>query len=441
VFWIRHQGLSTLRTAVGNMKVATVSVAVAALCTPVWAGCEDGNWAVAYSPEHCHMEGNAAIVSCNAKSGDQCGTRFSSNFHVGQGSHAMEIKAAPGSGVATTFYLSNNGGLYDKTKTHPWVELDFEIMGHMAGPQSKIWTNMFTGIAVEHNQWITVPFDVTAGYHTFAFEITDASISWIVDGETYRKEDITRFSDVQQSVRTSAFQEFASVWGKSSSEPGEGIAAFREALGLLDTNSNSFPIHAGFRRALAAGNFEKSLASVALTELSSANVMTLYHSTSLAAAESIVAGNFKAGRMGWCGGAVYFMDYPGLPAWKKNPKSTQVGAVVKATVDMGKMCEIVKADGCDDGDSGKCCPAPHSGRGHGVEAAQAAGCNSIKWTQPGDLPEYIIWEPERVLSKSILCSSPGECKQRCLESNHVSWHCARRLRGVSTAGPAAELHQ
>jgi len=350
----------------------------------------------------------------------------------------MEIKAAPGAGVATTFYLSNNGGLYDKTKTHPWVELDFEIMGHMAGPQSNISTNMFTGIAVEHNQWITVPFDVTAGYHTFAFEITDTNVSWIVDGKTYRTEDITGFPDVQQSAMTSAFQEFASVWGKSSSEPFKSTPAFQEAVGLLDTNSNSFPIQAGFRRGLAEGNFEKSFASVPL-ELS-ANVMTLYHTTSLAAAESIVAGNFKAGHMGWCGGAVYFMDYPGLPKWKLNPKTSHVGAVVKATVNMGKMCEIVKPKGCDDGDSGKCCPAPHGGRGHGIEAAQAAGCNSIKWIQPGDLPEYIIWEPERVLSKSILCSSPEECKQRCLESNQKPWHCARRLRGVSNAGPA-ELHQ
>lgn len=212
------------------------------------ADCSDAGWALAYSTEHCHFEGNAAVVSCNAPSGDQCGTRMSSNFHVGQGSHAMGVKAAPGPGIATTYYLSNNGGLYDKTKTHPWVELDFEIMGHMAGTSSKIWTNMFTDTAVEHNQWITVPFDVTAGYHVYSFHITDSSISWNVDGVTYRKEDISKHPDVQQAVRTSSFQEFASVWGKSSSEPGEGIPEFRAGLGLLDQNSNSFPIYAGYKR-------------------------------------------------------------------------------------------------------------------------------------------------------------------------------------------------
>merc|ERR1712232_331856 len=132
----------------------------------------------------------------------------------GRGSHAMGVKAAPGAGVATTYYLSNNGGLYDKTKTHPWVELDFEIMGHMAGPTSKIWTNMFTGVAVEHNQWITVPFDVTVGYHTYSFAITDKSIAWLVDGISYRTVDIAAFPDVGHAVASSAFQEFISVWGK-----------------------------------------------------------------------------------------------------------------------------------------------------------------------------------------------------------------------------------
>jgi len=173
---------------------------------------------------------------------------MSSNTWKGAGTHSMGIKAAPGAGVATTFYLSNNGGMYDKMKRHPWVELDFEIMGHMAGPSSKIWTNMFTGVAVEHNQWITVPFDVSQDYHTYSFEVTDNSIAWVVDGVTYRKEDIASFPDVQQAVRSRAFQEFASVWGKSSREPGEGIPAFRAGLSLLDQNSNSFPIYAGYKR-------------------------------------------------------------------------------------------------------------------------------------------------------------------------------------------------
>ena len=37
----------------------------------------------------------------------------------------------------------------------------------MSGGHSRIWTNMFTDIAVEHNQWITVPFDVTSSVHEY----------------------------------------------------------------------------------------------------------------------------------------------------------------------------------------------------------------------------------------------------------------------------------
>merc|ERR1711920_1101141 len=83
--------------------------------------------------------------------------------------------------------------------------------------------------------------------HTYSFEVTDKSIAWVVDGVTYRKEDISDFADVKQSVHASAFQEFISVWGKSASDPGEGIPAFRTGLGVLDDNSNSFPLYSGTR--------------------------------------------------------------------------------------------------------------------------------------------------------------------------------------------------
>lgn len=209
--------------------------------------CSDAVWKVAYSPSHCHKVGDALILSCNSQLGNQCGTRLSSNTFVGQGSHSVGIKAAPGAGVATTFYLSNNGGMYDKTKTHPWVELDFEIMGQKAGNQSMIWTNMFTGIANEHWKWITVPFDVTADYHTFEFALDHTRVAWKVDGVVYREEIQSKFSDVKSAISTSALQEFVSVWGKSLSDPGEGIPEFRAGLSVLDTNRNMFPIFAGFK--------------------------------------------------------------------------------------------------------------------------------------------------------------------------------------------------
>eukprot|EP00445_Apocalathium_hangoei_P069755 CAMPEP_0204127372 /NCGR_PEP_ID=MMETSP0361-20130328/11544_1 /ASSEMBLY_ACC=CAM_ASM_000343 /TAXON_ID=268821 /ORGANISM="Scrippsiella Hangoei, Strain SHTV-5" /LENGTH=232 /DNA_ID=CAMNT_0051079411 /DNA_START=61 /DNA_END=762 /DNA_ORIENTATION=- len=226
-------------------------LAMAVLCTLVAtsrADCSNARWTQAYSPEVCHPEGPTAIVKCLGRSGEQCGTRMESNSRVGPGLHSVSIKGAPGPGVVSTFYMSTNGGLYDKSCTHPWVELDFEIMGNQAGATSKIWTNMLRGTCQENWKWITVPFDVSKDYHTYAFDITADSISWLVDGVVYRTVSTKDFPDVHAAAKQSdSFRKYASVWGKSSGDAGEGIPAFRNALGALDSNTNAFPLSAGFR--------------------------------------------------------------------------------------------------------------------------------------------------------------------------------------------------
>jgi len=160
----------------------------------------------------------------------------------------MTIKAAPGSGVASTFYMSNHGGVLDQI--NPRVELEFAVMGKSAGAQSTdIWTSMWTGVAVEHSKWITVPFDATAGFHTYSFDISDESLAWVVDGVTYRKEDLAAYPDVVTAMQSSAFQEFVSVWGQDSEKVRGGkLQGFSAALGSLDANSNQFPVHASFQR-------------------------------------------------------------------------------------------------------------------------------------------------------------------------------------------------
>eukprot|EP00435_Cladocopium_sp_Y103_P042623 s900_g11.t2 len=207
------------------------------VCCP--NSCDGGGWTVAYSANHCQRHGNVRQISCKGASSSLCGTRLSSSHFVGRGYHSIRLKAAGGPGVVSTFYLSNNGGLYDKTKTHPWVELDFEIMGNTAGGHSRIWTNMFTDIAVEHNDWITVPFDVTTAVHEYGFELSDNFIAFKVDGIAYRTVDIRNHQDVRSAIWSSSLQQFISVWGKSSSDPGEGIMEFRNAMGVL--NGNHFP--------------------------------------------------------------------------------------------------------------------------------------------------------------------------------------------------------
>eukprot|EP00930_Biecheleria_cincta_P084232 TRINITY_DN73725_c0_g1_i1.p1 TRINITY_DN73725_c0_g1~~TRINITY_DN73725_c0_g1_i1.p1 ORF type:complete len:293 (-),score=28.53 TRINITY_DN73725_c0_g1_i1:71-949(-) len=214
------------------------------------ATCANEKWLGA--PARCHMEGDEAIVRCEGPSSTKCGTWMKSRFKVGAGVHPMRIKAAPGAGVVTTYYLSNNGGLYDKSCSKPWVEIDFEIMGLQAHETySRIWTNLFTGACQEHNAWIQVPFDVSTDYHTYAFHVTATNLSWLVDGVTYRTVDLAEFQDVATTVHAASLEEFISVWGRSSTEPGEGIPAFRDGLGVLDRNVNSFPVNAGYVRGCA----------------------------------------------------------------------------------------------------------------------------------------------------------------------------------------------
>lgn len=67
--------------------------------------------------------GTLKTIACRAQARIQAawpingcglGTRLSSSNFVGRGYHSIRIKAASGPGVVSTFYLSNNGGLYDK---------------------------------------------------------------------------------------------------------------------------------------------------------------------------------------------------------------------------------------------------------------------------------------------------------------------------------------
>lgn len=115
--------------------------------------------------------------------------------------------------------------------------------------------------------------------------------------------------------------------------------------------------------------------------------MTLYHTTSIGAAHSIVHHGFRPGHGGWCGGAIYFIDQPYLPKTKYAPGITKSGVILQAKVRMGRM-------------------ATHFNRhckgygGTGVYAAKHAGYNSVEFN-PGDGNEFIIWDRRQVSSVRI----------------------------------------
>lgn len=179
-------------------------------------------------------------MTCASKDPSHCGSRLSSSASFGVGSYSLSLKAAPGPGIATNFYLFTHGRQNDKST--PWNEIDFEVLGKQISQKStKIWTNYFVGKGIQSPQYIEVPFDASAAYHNYTIKIAGVTIEWIVDDTTYRVVDMSTHSDMLNTIASMQFQVLLSVWGRSKQE------ANWNALGVLDDNSNVFPIKAFFK--------------------------------------------------------------------------------------------------------------------------------------------------------------------------------------------------
>lgn len=216
-----------------------------------WVGdiiaCEASGWHDAYGGERCWNDGNILNIKCEDKgSGSNCGGRVMNDAQFGIGDVAVRIKAAPGSGVVTSFYLSNNGGMF--VEGGSWNEIDFEIMGNQANEKgTKIWTNFFTGQGVEHHGFYSVPFDVSAEDHIYTIRLNLTHVQWLVDDRPLRTSSFTEYQDMVDAVNGNSFQRFASVWGKAWSDPPLGACQeFTDGMGKMDDNPNGFPLVATF---------------------------------------------------------------------------------------------------------------------------------------------------------------------------------------------------
>ncbi|CAE8618458.1 unnamed protein product [Polarella glacialis] len=105
-------------------------------------------------------------------------------------------------------------------------------------------------------------------------------------------------------------------------------------------------------------------------------IMTLYHMTSPEVAVLILASAFRPGHSGWCGGAIYFFTSPDVPATKLGPDSSS-GAVIEATVDLGRMAHLDAT--CQGADEAR------------------LNYDSITFN-PGDGAEYLVFSSDRVRS-------------------------------------------
>jgi len=107
----------------------------------------------------------------------------------------------------------------------------------------------------------------------------------------------------------------------------------------------------------------------------------LYHQTSPEIAAMIMHTGFKPGSAGWCGGAIYFATDPKATFTKAIGTNSHLGVILKAHVNVGRVCKMAKT--CDQSMT--------------AAKAHSKGCDTIEFN-PGDGPEYVVYDSRRVHS-------------------------------------------
>lgn len=159
-----------------------------------------------------------------------CGARVSSNGGHGAGEYSATIRAAPGDGMATTFYLMSGDLGPDFARDVPWTEVDFEILTKQDsdGSSTRAWTNMFVGMGTNAPEWITLPFSASGGYHEYTIDIGCCTMALVVDGHAYRTEDISYFPDMRRELNESTMKTHLSLWGQNKSSGNWGDMGYLE---------------------------------------------------------------------------------------------------------------------------------------------------------------------------------------------------------------------
>ena len=111
-----------------------------------FASCNGSKWQIDYDAKECTLSNGEYQIKCQSpKFTSNCGMRLSSRARLGKGTYSAMIKAAPGDGINTAFYLFSYGR--DNDKSYAWNEIDIEILGKQiqTNGNTSIWTNVWTG--------------------------------------------------------------------------------------------------------------------------------------------------------------------------------------------------------------------------------------------------------------------------------------------------------
>jgi endo-1,3-1,4-beta-glycanase ExoK len=124
----------------------------------------------------------------------------------GYGRFEARARFAAGDGVISSFFLWKDGS--EKTGTF-WNELDFEKVG----ADCHVETNaIFGDPSASHSTKHALQADLCGVYHTYAYEWTPDTITWLVDGTAIRSETGATAQAYAENASAAGMQFHFNVW-------------------------------------------------------------------------------------------------------------------------------------------------------------------------------------------------------------------------------------
>jgi hypothetical protein len=194
-----------------------------------------------YSVGECREERDRSVrLRCKSPSADACGTRLSSHSHTGVGKYEVTMQGAYGEGVATNFYIDTYGR--GMSELMPYNEVKFEIWGRECFDDgSRIYTSFRVARSNDTNsKMVNVNFDACDDWHTYTIEVRHDILTWKIDGELVRREDMSDSEPFLHDVANKGFEAHFALWGQDArhiSQP---------HVGFLERSDEEFPLYAWF---------------------------------------------------------------------------------------------------------------------------------------------------------------------------------------------------
>ncbi|WP_372675268.1 family 16 glycosylhydrolase [Aquicoccus sp.] len=128
------------------------------------------------------------------------------------GHYEVEMTAAPGDGVISSFFTYTGPYFGD-----PHDEIDFEFLGR---DTTKVWINRFAKGEKLPGRWIDLGFDAAAGPHLYAFDWLPDRLVWYADGR-----EIHRIEAPEHAIPDIPGRIYINIWtGGTGQAQWSGIA-------------------------------------------------------------------------------------------------------------------------------------------------------------------------------------------------------------------------